>query len=31
VPQVTHLLSFLETQQEGHNGRGRERLRKVAA
>jgi UDP-N-acetylglucosamine acyltransferase len=31
VPQVTHLLSFLETQQEGHNGRGRERLRRMAA
>ncbi len=27
LPQVTHLLSFLQAQQEGSNGRGRERRR----
>lgn len=31
VPQVNHLLSFLETQQEGRHGRARERLRRIAA
>ena len=31
TPQVNQLLSYLEIQQEGRNGRGRERLRKVAA
>ncbi|MCA9268525.1 MAG: acyl-ACP--UDP-N-acetylglucosamine O-acyltransferase [Planctomycetales bacterium] len=31
VPQVNHLLSFLEIQQEGRHGRGRERLRRMAA
>ena len=31
TPQVNHLLSYIEIQQEGRNGRGRERLRKVAA
>jgi UDP-N-acetylglucosamine acyltransferase len=31
APQVNHLLSYIEIQQEGRNGRGRERLRKVAA
>jgi len=31
VPQVNHLLNYIEMQQEGRNGRGRERLRKIAA
>lgn len=31
VPQVNHLLNYIEIQQEGRNGRGRERLRKIAA
>lgn len=31
VPQVNHLLTFLESQHEGRHGRGRERLRRIAA
>lgn len=31
LPQVNHLLSFLEMQQEGRNGRARERIRRMAA
>ena len=31
APQVNHLLAYIEIQQEGRNGRGRERMRKVAA
>lgn len=31
VPQVNHLLGFLEMTQEGHNGRARERTRRMAA
>ncbi len=31
VPRVNQLLAYLEIQQEGRNGRGRERLRKIAA
>jgi UDP-N-acetylglucosamine acyltransferase len=30
VPPVTHLLSFLQNQHEGRNGRGRDRRRAAA-
>jgi UDP-N-acetylglucosamine acyltransferase len=30
VPDVHHLLSFVQTQQEGRHGRGRERIRRAA-
>ena len=31
LPQVNQLLSFVEEQQEGHSGRGRQRTRRLAA
>ena len=30
VPQVNHLLNFVQDQQEGRHGRGRERIRRAA-
>ena len=30
LPVVNHLLNFVESQQQGRNGRGRERIRKAA-